>query len=93
MTKDEAKKLVLELLSKVWELKDATEDLAAEVDDTYNEIEPYEGRDELTTDHDERKEWWFIELGRQLKEALTILDTIDNNLGDMTCCQTPLMSL
>ena len=82
MTKSEAKKLVRELLSKVWELKDATEDLAAEVDDTYNEIDPYEGRDELTTAQEERQEW-FSELSDKLNEAVSALETIDDDLDGM----------
>ena len=82
MTKSEAKKLVRELLSKVWELKDATEDLAAEVDDTYNGIEPYEGRDELTTEQEERQEW-FSELSDKLNEAVSALETIDDDLDGM----------
>ena len=82
MTKSEAKKLVRELLSKVWELKDATEDLAAEVDDTYNEIEHYEGRDELTTAQEERQEW-FSELSDKLNEAVSALETIDDDLDGM----------
>ena len=82
MTKSEAKKLVRELLSKVWELKDATEDLAAEVDDTYNDIEPYEGRDELTAAQEERQEW-FSELNDKLNEAVSALETIDDDLNAM----------
>lgn len=82
MTKSEAKKGIRAILEKVAELSDATEDLATEVDDTYNEIEPYEGRNELTPAQEERKEW-FRELSDTLNQVARALEIIDDELDEM----------
>lgn len=82
MTKSEAKKGIRAILEKVAELSDATEDLATEVDDSYNEIEPYEGRNELTSAQEERQEW-FSELSDTLNEVARALEIIDDELDEM----------
>ena len=82
MTKSEAKKGIQAILEKVAELSDAMEDLVTESDDTYNEIEPYEGRNELTTEQEERQEW-FSELSDTLNEVARALEIIDDELNEM----------
>ena len=82
MTKSEAKKSIRALLEKVAELREAVEDINADVEDTYNEIEPYEGRDELTPAQEDRQEW-FSELNDKLNDASSLLETIDSDLDAM----------
>lgn len=50
MTRSQIKK-------QVEKIRDLLEDLRMEVESTIDEIEPYEGRDELTEQQEERQEW------------------------------------
>lgn len=82
MTKNEAKKWIREILEKVAELRETADDLNNEAEYTYDEIEPYEGRDELTPAQEERQEW-FRELTDKLSDAVSSLDTIESDLEEM----------
>lgn len=85
MSKAEAKKKIESIIETFASLREDLIMLEFEAFDAYLAVKPYEGMDELTPAQKELQDW-FIELGRQLKEAWTLLDTIDNNLSDMTCC-------
>ena len=82
MTKNEAKKWIREILEKVAELRETADDLNNEAEYTYDEIEPYEGRDELTPAQEVRQEW-FRELTDKLGDAVSSLDTIESDLEEM----------
>lgn len=82
MTKNEAKKWIREILEKVAELRETADDLNNEAEYTYDEIEPYEGRDELTPAQEERQEW-FRDLTDKLSDAVSSLDTIESDLEEM----------
>lgn len=82
MTKNEAKKWIREILEKVAELRETADDLNNEAEYTYDEIEPYEGRDELTPAQEERQEW-FRELTDKLSDAVSSLETIESDLEEM----------
>ena len=82
MTKNEAKKWIREILEKVAELRETADDLNNEAEYTCDEIEPYEGRDELTPAQEERQEW-FRELTDKLSDAVSSLDTIESDLEEM----------
>lgn len=82
MTKNEAKKWIREILEKVAELRETADDLNNEAEYTYDEIEPYEGRDELTPAQEERQEW-FRDLTDKLSDAVSSLETIESDLEEM----------
>lgn len=76
MTKTEAKKKLKEIGSLIEQALDLLSDLGYEVSDTIDEIEPYEGREELTEQQEERKEWF-----EGLQDEI---DEIDYNLESAT---------
>ena len=88
MTKTQAKKQVKELLTKLWKISDELrelqdyeiDELTSEVDNTRDEIEPYENRDELTEQQEERLEW-FDNL-YDLLENVRDLD-IEDTIGEL----------
>ena len=82
MTKNEAKRVIRELLNQVDDLRFALEDLERDASETCDEIEPYEGRDELTPAQEERQEW-FSDLSDKMNEALSELDNIQGDLEEM----------
>lgn len=82
MTKNEAKKAIRELLEKTANFREEVESLQAEVEETYDDIEPYEGRDELTSAQEERQEW-FGDLNDKLSEAIDAIETIESDLEEM----------
>lgn len=68
MTKTQVKVRLREILASVGDLRDLIEELQSDVQDVVDEIEPYEGKDELTEAQAERQEW-FEEVGNVLEEA------------------------
>lgn len=82
MTKAKAKNTLLAIIEKVARIREEVSDLNADVDETYNEIEPYEGRDELTPAQEERQEW-FSNLNDKLNDAESTLESIEWDLCDM----------
>lgn len=57
MNKTEIRKRLRELLEKLDCLKADFEDLKNDVDCASGDIEPYEGRNDLTPQQEERQEW------------------------------------
>ena len=57
------------------------DDLISECEETRDEIEPYEGKDDLTEDQQERYEW-FDELISDLESLKSDLEDYEGNLGD-----------
>lgn len=77
------KNKIYEQLQKIYEmLEDAQselENLREEAEETIDEIEPYDGADDLTPEQEERQEW-FDETLVPLEEAYDYLDGIKDNI-------------
>lgn len=56
-TKREFKKMAEELANKIYYLRCELEDLQSDLEDEIDEIEPYEGKDDLTDTQQDRKDW------------------------------------
>lgn len=79
MTRTQYKKAVKELLDKLEALKAEFDDLAYEAQDEADGMEPYEGKEELTAQQEERQEWLS-----DLSSALTEIAELDTcELDDM----------
>lgn len=81
MTKSQAKASLRKILEKTAELKDQVEDLKNEAEETAENIEPYEGKNDLMDAQLERQEW-FEELASSLEELYDSLDNADYELSD-----------
>lgn len=81
MTKNQWKRRLGELAEKCRalysELEEAKDDLSADYDD----IEPYEGRDELTPQQEERQEW-LDNLASEIDDGMSSLEYLAENLED-----------
>ena len=58
MTKSEMKARIRKALEALGNIKDELDDMKSEAECTYDEIEPYEGRNDLTEAQEERQEWF-----------------------------------
>lgn len=56
-TKTQYKKALGDLYDRLLSIQSEAEDLKAELEEEAEEIEPYEGKDELTPAQEERQEW------------------------------------
>lgn len=81
MTKTQWKKRLKELAEKCRalysELEEAKDDLSADYDD----IVPYEGRDELTPQQEEKQEW-LDSLVSEIDDGMSSLDYLAENLEE-----------
>lgn len=69
MTKTQAIKAAEKLAEKLADLISELEDLQNEVQEQADSIEPYEGKDDLTSQQEERQEW-FSDSADTLQNAL-----------------------
>lgn len=67
------------ILEKLEEIRDLMSDLRDEAEETLNEIEPYEGKDDLTPAQEERQDW-FDSQREALDNAIDDIDNIVSNL-------------
>lgn len=75
MTKTQIKTNLRKIIEMLNNAQEALDDLAYEVEDTINGIEPYEGHEYLTEAQEERQEW--------LEEALSTISDKANELSDI----------
>lgn len=90
MTKTQARKVLNELYSKgvlgkldgvLCEAIEELESVYADMEETKDNIEPYENKDDLTEQQQERYDW-FEELCSDLEELRDSLDTMQSDLAD-----------
>lgn len=81
MTKSQAKSKIVQILEALESVKDIVDDLASEAEETADDIEPYEGKDDLTEAQEERQEW-FGDLASILYDAYESLADAQNNLEE-----------
>lgn len=79
MRKDEAKKRASKLLAKLQDLQAEFEELKYDLEGAAEEVEPYEGRDELTQAQEERVEW-FEDVASALDDIVDL--DLAGNLAD-----------
>ena len=65
-----------QIKSIITKIVDELDTLKMEVEETSEEIEPYEGKDELTFQQEERQEW----LDDLVYDLETIIDTLEERL-------------
>ena len=75
MTKTQVKSTLAKIINMLYEAQDELDTLSYDVEETIDEIVPYENREELTEAQEERKEW--------LEEALDTINDQANNLTDL----------
>lgn len=78
-TKTQYQKRMRELATRLAETLEALEDLATDLEEEAEGIEPYEGKSELTPAQDERQQW----LEDAQSATSDLRDAIDDNLGDL----------
>lgn len=83
LTKTQIKKRIGELLDKMIDLKYELENLYDEVEEEINNIEPYEGKDDLTPQQEERQQWledtnYTIDSAKlELEESISSLKEVE----------------
>lgn len=58
MTKTQLKKRLQDAIDALQLVQETLEEIENEATETAEEIEPYEGKDDLTTQQEERREWF-----------------------------------
>ena len=79
MRKDEAKRRASKLLAKLQDLQAEFEELKYDLESAAEEVEPYEGKDELTPAQEERVEW-FEDVASALDDIVDL--DLAGNLAD-----------
>lgn len=74
MTKNQARASLKKIVEKLENALSDLEDLKNEVEETKDNIEPYEGKEELTTEQEERQEWF--------EDLFSVLDTAYDNIEE-----------
>lgn len=74
LTRTQIKNKLKKLNEQLADIRLELEELQDDIDYECNEIEPYEGKDELTPAQEERLDW--------LDEAVSTLDTVIYNVQD-----------
>lgn len=83
MTKKEAVKELTKLTERLRETLMELEFLKFDVEETKDSIEPYEGRNELTPQQEEREEW-FDNLYDTLDSAI---ENIEDEVSNLEYCE------
>lgn len=83
ITKNQIKSRLKKILEVLGEQRDLLEELKDEVENESYDIEPYEGKDDLTESQYERQEW-LDDCSSQIDDQLSILDDVISCLEDIT---------
>lgn len=83
MTKEEAKQKIAAIIEKLPSICDELSSLELEANDAYLAVKPYDGRDLLTREQDEMKEW-FRELRQTAYEAKWAIKDMESYFGLLT---------
>lgn len=76
ITKNQIKKRLREIVALLEQAKDLVNDLSIDVEEEKDNIEPYDNKDELTPQQEERQDY--------LNELFDTLDTQSDNIDDIT---------
>lgn len=83
ITKNQIKSRLKKILEVLGEQRDLLEELKDEVESESYDIEPYEGKDDLTDSQYERQEW-LDDCSSQIDDQLSTLDDVISCLEDIT---------
>ena len=83
ITKNQIKSRLKKILEVLGEQRDLLEELKDEVESESYDIEPYEGKDDLTESQCERQEW-LDDCSSQIDDQLSTLDDVISCLEDIT---------
>lgn len=83
ITKNQIKRRVEKLISSLEDIKEEVANLQFEVEDESQNVEPYEGKDDLTPQQEERQEW-LDDSASILDDQIYELETIIEALEDIT---------
>ena len=83
ITKNQIKSRLKKILEVLGEQRDLLEELKDEVESESYDIEPYEGKDDLTDSQQERQEW-LDDCSSQIDDQLSTLDDVISCLEDIT---------
>ena len=81
MTKTQIRARLRKLLEQLGDIRAELDDLRCEVEDTKENIEPYEGFNDLTPEQEERQEW-LEDLGYVLDEVVENLESAECDLEE-----------
>ena len=81
MTKTQVKAKLRKLLEQLGDIRAELCDLQYEVEDTRDNIEPYEGAYDLTPEQEERQEW-FDTIASNIETAVSDLEDAECTLED-----------
>lgn len=79
MDKREAKTRIKSLLEAIGDLKDKVDELKSDAECERDEMEPYEGRSELTPNQEEKQEW-LDNVASTLEE---LFDNLESSQGEL----------
>ena len=83
ITKTQIKKRIEKLMDQLTEIGNELMNLQDEIDCEVEDIEPYEGKDELTEQQEERQEW-LEETSRTIEEQVENISEINSYLEEIT---------
>lgn len=84
LTRTQLRKRIRELIEQAENLKSDLEEIQSEAEDERDSIEPYDGKDELTEQQEERQGWFECACD-QIDYALDNIDEFINNLEEIDC--------
>lgn len=76
ITKNQIKKRLREIVALLEQAKELVNDLSVDVEEEKDNIEPYDNKDDLTPQQEERQDY--------LNELFDTLDTQSDNIDDIT---------
>lgn len=82
ITKKQVKKQAQDLQDKMYDIQYYLELLRGEIEEEIDSIEPYENRDDLTEQQEERKEWLEMAID-SLNYAIDNLENAQTDLNEM----------
>lgn len=83
MTKTQHKAAVNKLLEKFYQLKDELENIQCDLQEDADNIEPYDDKDDLTPQQEERQEW-LSDSADTVQNAIDELDEVISSLEEIT---------
>ena len=81
MTKTQVRAKLKSLLERLGDLRAELDDLKCEVEETAESIEPYEGKNELTYEQEERKDW-LDSVASELEDLVQNIESSEWELED-----------
>lgn len=85
ITKNQIRRRIQKMIEVLEEQRNLLEELKDEVENESYDIEPYEGKDDLTPQQEERQEW-LDDCASQLDDQISNLEDLISNLEEIESC-------